>query len=258
MKNLPIRIISRIDIKGENVIKGIHLEGLRIIGNPNDIALDYYKSGIDEIIFMDVVASLYGRNNLFNVIKNATNNIFVPITVGGGIRNTKDINLALRNGADKVAINTAAIKNPKILYEASRVFGSQCIVLSIEAKRRESGKWEALIDNGREKTGIDVLSWVREAEKLGVGEILLTSVDQEGTQSDYDYELIEEVCHQVNVPVIACGGAGSIESITNLLDKNIRPSICIASLFHYKKYSPKSIKRLLNEKGFSVRLGEQI
>ena len=258
MKNLPLRIISRIDIKGENVIKGIHLEGLRIIGNPNEIALDYYKSGIDEIIFMDVVASLYERNNLFNVIKNATNNIFVPITVGGGIRSIKDINLALRNGADKVAINTAAIKNPKILYEASRVFGSQCIVLSIEAKRRESGKWEALIDNGREKTGIDVLSWVREAEKLGVGEILLTSVDQEGTQSDYDYELVEEVCHKVNVPVIACGGAGSIESITNLLNKNLRPSICISSLFHYKKYTPQSIKRLLNEKGFNVRLGEQI
>ena len=136
MKDLPVRIISRIDIKGENVIKGIHLEGLRVIGNPNSIALDYYNNGVDEIIFMDVVASLYGRNNLFNVIKQAAQNVFVPITVGGGIRSLKDINLALRNGADKVAINTAAIKNPCILKEASRMFGSQCIVLSIEAKKR--------------------------------------------------------------------------------------------------------------------------
>ena len=142
MQDIPLRIISRIDIKGENVIKGIHLEGLRVIGNPNSIALDYYNNLVDEIIFMDVVASLYGRNNLFNVINQAAQNIFVPITVGGGIRNVDDINLALRNGADKVAINTAAIKNPSILSEASRIFGSQCIVLSIEAKKeaKETGK----------------------------------------------------------------------------------------------------------------------
>ena len=252
MRDLPVRIISRIDIKGENVIKGIHLEGLRVIGNPNSIALDYYNNGVDEIIFMDVVASLYGRNNLFNVIKQAAQNVFVPITVGGGIRSLKDINLALRNGADKVAINTAAIKNPCILKEASRMFGSQCIVLSIEAKRRNNNYWEALTDNGREKTNIGVIDWIVEAEKLGVGEILLTSVDLEGTQSGYDIELTEKVCSKVNIPIIACGGAGSIESVESLL-KNIKPSICISSLFHYKKYTPNSLKKLLNKKGFYVR-----
>lgn len=252
MKDLPVRIISRIDIKGENVIKGIHLEGLRVIGNPNSIALNYYNNGVDEIIFMDVVASLYGRNNLFNVIKQAAQNVFVPITVGGGIRSLKDINLALRNGADKVAINTAAIKNPVILKEASRMFGSQCIVLSIEAKRRNNKYWEVLTNNGREKTNIDVIDWIVEAEKLGVGEILLTSVDQEGTQSGYDIELTEKVCGKVNIPIIACGGAGSVENIESLL-KNIKPSICISSLFHYKKYTPNSLKELLDEKGFYVR-----
>lgn len=255
MKDIPVRIISRIDIKGENVIKGIHLEGLRVIGDPNSIALDYYNNYVDEIIFIDVVASLYGRNNLFDVINKAAQNIFVPITVGGGIRNINDINLALRNGADKVAINTAAIKNPKILVEASRIFGSQCIVLSIEAKKRESGIWEALMDNGREKTEISVEDWVVEAEKLGVGEILLTSVDKEGTQSEYDLELIEKVCSKVNIPVIACGGAGSLDSITSLL-KNVNSSVCISSLFHYKKFTPYSLKVLLDKKGFNVRLND--
>ncbi|OUU29731.1 MAG: imidazole glycerol phosphate synthase subunit HisF [Candidatus Endolissoclinum sp. TMED37] len=253
MENLPIRVISRIDIKGENVIKGIHLEGLRVIGNPNTLALEYYKSGIDEIIFMDVVASLYERNNFFNVINKAAQNIYVPITVGGGIRSVEDINKALRNGADKVAINTAAIKNPKILSEASKIFGSQCIVLSVEAKKREDKVWEALIDNGREKTNIDVIDWVMEAEKLGIGEILLTSVDKEGTQSEYDEELVKEVCSKVNVPVIACGGAGSIGSIESLL-KNQKPGICIASLFQYKKFTPRSLKKILNENGFYIRL----
>ena len=253
MQDIPLRIISRIDIKGENVIKGIHLEGLRVIGNPNSIALDYYNNLVDEIIFMDVVASLYGRNNLFNVINQAAQNIFVPITVGGGIRNVDDINLALRNGADKVAINTAAIKNPSILSEASRIFGSQCIVLSIEAKKRSQGNWEALIDNGREKTNISVLDWVVEAEKLGIGEILLTSVDKEGTQSEYDVKLISQVCTKVKVPVIACGGAGSLSSIISLL-KDSKSSVCISSLFHYKKFTPHSLKTLLDKEGFNVRL----
>ena len=212
-----------------------------------------YKSGIDEIIFMDVVASLYERNNFFNVINKAAQNIYVPITVGGGIRSVEDINKALRNGADKVAINTAAIKNPKILSEASKIFGSQCIVLSVEAKKREDKVWEALIDNGREKTNIDVIDWVMEAEKLGIGEILLTSVDKEGTQSEYDEELVKEVCSKVNVPVIACGGAGSIGSIESLL-KNQKPGICIASLFQYKKFTPRSLKKILNENGFYIRL----
>ena len=254
MQDLPIRIISRLDIKGENVIKGIQLEGLRIIGNPNNLALNYYQEGIDEIIFMDVVASLYGRNNLFNVINSAAKNIFVPITVGGGIRNVDDINLALRNGADKIAINTAAIKKPSILLEASKIFGSQCIVLSIEAKKRESNKWEALVDNGREPTNISVLDWVKEAEKLGVGEILLTSVDKEGTQLGFDLDLIENVANTVNIPVIACGGAGSTEDIEDLQKIKSKVAVCISSLFHYNKISPSNLKKKLFKKGLNVRI----
>ena len=254
MQDLPIRIISRLDIKGENVIKGIQLEGLRVIGNPNNIALNYYKEGIDEIIFMDVVASLYGRNNLFNVINSAAKNIFVPITVGGGIRNIDDINLALRNGADKISINTAAIKNPSILLEASKVFGSQCIVLSVEAKKRESNSWEALVDNGRETTNLSVLDWIKEAEKLGVGEILLTSVDREGTQSGFDLDLIENVSSTVKVPLIACGGAGSTEDIEDLQKINSNTAVCISSLFHYNKMSPSNLKKNLLKKGLNVRV----
>ncbi len=254
MRKFPSRIISRIDIKGPNVIKGIHLEGLRVIGDPNSLALKYYKSGIDEIIFMDVVASLYGRNNIFSVINKAARNIFVPITVGGGIRTKNDINSALRNGADKVSINTAAIKNPAFLEESSKVFGSQCIVLSVEAKKRESGIWEALIDNGREKTNINVLDWVKEATKLGIGEILLTSVDTEGTKTGYDIELIDSVCQLVNVPVIACGGAGSIKDIEELIKKDQEVAICISSLFHYNKYSPTELKKKLHDRGYNIRI----
>ncbi len=254
MYNLPIRLISRIDIKGKNVIKGIHLEGLRIIGDPNKIALNYYNSGIDEIIFMDVVASLYGRNNIFDVIKKASKDIFVPITIGGGIRNLDDIIQALRSGADKVAINSNAIKDPGILKKASRVLGSQCIVLSVEAKKRENNSWEALIENGREKTGIDVIDWVKEAEKLGVGEILVTSVDNEGTKKGYDVNLINNVSKAVKVPVIACGGLGDIEDIESILEFNKNISICGASVFHYQKFKPYELKNILSEKGYNLRL----
>ena len=173
--------------------------------------------------------------------------------MGGGIRTKNDINSALRNGADKVSINTAAIKNPAFLEESSKVFGSQCIVLSVEAKKRESGIWEALIDNGREKTNINVLDWVKEATKLGIGEILLTSVDTEGTKTGYDIELIDSVCQLVNVPVIACGGAGSIKDIEELIEKDQEVAICISSLFHYNKYSPIELKKL-QDRGHNIRI----
>ena len=174
-----IRLIARLDIKGPNLIKGINLEGLRVIGSPNDFAIKYYKQGIDELIFMDCVATLYGRNHLAELIVKASKETFVPITVGGGIRSTDDVFEILRSGADKVAINTAAILNPNLILEVARCFGSQCMVLSIEAKKIGTNKWEAYTDNGREKTGLDVVSWAKQAVKLGVGEILLTSVDNE-------------------------------------------------------------------------------
>ena len=181
-----IRLIARLDIKGPNLIKGIHLEGLRVIGDPQEFAVRYYRQGADELLYMDVVASLYGRNNLSDIVQRAVRNVFVPITVGGGIRNLDDVRHILRCGADKVAINTAAVARPELVREVSRRFGAQCTVLSIEAKQQGPGKWEAYTDNGRERTGLDVVEWARRGAELGAGEILLTSVDREGTRKGFD------------------------------------------------------------------------
>ena len=181
------RLISRLDVKGPNLIKGVHLEGLRVIGDPNEYALRYYNQGVDEIIYMDTVASLYGRNNLHEIVQKTANNVYVPITVGGGIRSIDDVKLLLRCGAEKVAVNTAAVKRPELITEISRKFGSQCMVLSIEAKKKKDGKWEVYTENGRQSTGVDVIEWALEAEKREAGEVLLTSVDNEGTKKGFDY-----------------------------------------------------------------------
>ncbi len=237
-----MRVIARLDIKNEYVIKGIHLEGLRKVGEPHERAVHYYKQGVDEIIFMDAVASLYGRNNLFHIIKRVTNDIFVPITLGGGLRNLKDIQQALYSGADKVSINTEAIKRPEFISEASGRFGSQCIVGSIEAKKNDNN-WEAYVDNGRERTGVDVLMWARKLQELGAGEILLTSIDCEGTQKGFDIDLIKQVSDVVSIPVIACGGMGDIKHITSLVNQ-VKPSaIAVASAIHYEKISINTIKK---------------
>jgi len=177
-----LRIIPRLDIKGPNLIKGIRLEGLRVVGDPHAFALRYYAQGADEMVFMDIVASLYQRNSLSDIIRRAANQIYIPITVGGGIRSLDDVDNMLRSGADKVAINTAAIARPALITEVARRFGSQCMVLSVEAKRTGPGRWEAYTDNGREHTGLDVIDWIAQAVGLGAGEILLTAVDQEGTR----------------------------------------------------------------------------
>jgi len=247
------RIIARIDVKNEFVIKGIHLEGLRKLGNPNAFASEYYRQGIDEIIFMDAVASLYDRNSLFPIIEKACQDVFVPITLGGGIRTLNDFQASLRVGADKVALNTKAIKTPAIISEASEVFGSQCVVVSIEAKRKPAG-YEAYIDNGREETGKDVLQWAKEAQELGAGELLVTSVDQEGTQKGFDTELLKQVLEVVDIPVIASGGAGSVQHLVDLFEACPTLSgVAVASLFHYKKVSIVDLKQSLKERGLSIR-----
>jgi cyclase len=249
----PARIIPRLDIKGPNVIKGVHLEGLKVVGSPGDMARRYYEDGADEIVYMDVVASLYGRNNILSVVEEAARDVFVPLTVGGGIRSIDDIIAALRSGADKVAINTAAIARPDFLDEAARAFGSQCVVLSIEAKERGRGQWEALTDNGRERTGVDVLTWVAEAEQRGVGEILVTSVDMEGTQSGFDLPLIEEIRRRVAVPIIACGGGGNAEQVVAVLARTGCDAVCCASIFHYDLCPLPELKDALNDAGQVVR-----
>ena len=249
----PVRIISRLDIKGKNVIKGVHLEGLRIVGDPADLAAQYYAGGADEMIYMDAVATLYGRNSIFETVQAAAGQIFIPMTVGGGIRSLDDIVIALRCGADKVAINTQAIISPNFIREASQTFGTQCITLSVEAKRREAGRWEALTDNGRERTGIDVVDWVQRAEALGAGEILLTSVDMEGTQRGFDTELVRRVREVTSIPVIASGGAGGVEDCLTLVQESDCDAVALSSCLHYGASTIAEIKRHFTKAGFSVR-----
>jgi len=228
-----IRIIPRLDIKGPNLVKGIHLEGLRVLGKPEDFARYYYENGADELIYMDVVASLYNRNSLHEIIHKTAREIFIPLTVGGGLRTIEDIRSVLRAGADKVSLNTAAIKNPDFIHEASRIFGSSTIIVTIEAIKQSNGEYFAYIDNGREYTGIEVLSWAKKVEGLGAGEILLTSVDRDGTGAGYDIELVKTVSEAVSIPVIASGGPGKLEDIKRIITEGHADAVTIASMVHY-------------------------
>ena len=248
-----IRLVGRLDIKGPNLIKGVHLEGLRVIGSPKEFALKYYLDGIDELIYMDTVATLYGRNNLLEFVKEVGKNVFIPMTVGGGIRSVNDAYKFLNAGADKVALNTAAVEKPEIIKEISRRFGSQCVVLSIEAKKITSNKWEVYTNNGREKTGIDVIDWVKEANSMGIGEVLLTSIDQDGTQKGFDIELIKSVKKVVNVPLVASGGMGSLSDIIKLIEYTNNYNFAIGSALHYKKIKLDEIKKFLIKNSYKVR-----
>lgn len=228
-----VRIIPRLDVKGPNLVKGIHLEGLRVLGKPADFAKYYYEAGADEIMFMDVVASLYGRNSLHDIISETAKSIFIPITVGGGIRTISDISNMLRKGADKVAINTAAVNNPSFIKKAAEEFGSSTIVIAIEAIKDTDGQYYAFTDNGREHTGIEVIEWAKRVEELGCGELVITSVDNEGTGKGFDFELINAVASAVSIPVIAHGGAGKKDDILGLLDSSVVDAVAIASVLHY-------------------------
>lgn len=255
---MTIRIIPRLDIKGPNLVKGIHLEGLRVLGKPETFAKYYYENGADELFYMDIVASLYQRNNLLDIIKQTAKEIFIPLTVGGGLRSVEDISAVLRAGADKVAINTAAIKNPELIKEASRRFGSSTIVVSIEAKKQSDGSYEAYIDCGREKTGIDVFWWAEKAAEFGAGEIILTSIDQEGTGKGYDVDLIRRVANSVPIPVIAGGGAGCPEHVLDVIRDGNADAVSIGSLFHYHYLgisNDEQSKEKLQDKGKNLLSG---
>ncbi len=227
------RIIARLDIKGPNLVKGVHLEGLRVLGLPERFAKYYYENGVDELIYMDIVASLYNRNSLHEIISKTAKDIFIPLTVGGGLRSVDDMRKVLRAGADKIALNTAAIKDPEIIRAAVKCFGSSTVVISIEAKRVGNDSYEAYVDNGRERTGVDVFDWAQKVFELGAGEILLTSIDQEGTGQGFDIHLVQKVSQLVPIPVIAGGGAGSKEHVQEVLSFGHADAVCIASLFHY-------------------------
>lgn len=238
-----LRLIARLDIKAPNLIKGIHLEGLRVIGDPNEYARSYYEAGADELIYMDIVASLYERNSLADIVERTSKDVFIPITVGGGVRSVEDARRLLRAGADKVAINTAAVKRPELISEMAHTFGSQCMVLSIEAKRNNvGGGWEAYTDNGREHTGLDVVEWARRGAELGAGEILVTSVDQEGTRKGFDVELIKAVTSAVNVPVIASGGMGSTDHLRAVATEGGADAVAMADILHYKRMSLHEVR----------------
>lgn len=228
-----IRIIPRLDIKGPNLVKGIHLEGLRVLGKPADFAQHYFENGADELLFMDVVASLYGRNSLHDIISETAKNIFIPLTVGGGLRTLDDIKSVLRAGADKVCLNTAAIKNPKIIEQAVKKFGSSTIVISIEAIKQENREHFCFTDNGREHTGIEVVSWVKKVQELGAGEIIITSVDREGTGKGFDKELISKVSKVAEVPLVIHGGAGSKNHIIEILKECDVDAVSSSAIFHY-------------------------
>ncbi len=240
-----LRIIPRLDIKNDTVVKGIHLEGLRVVGVPAEAVARYYMEGADEVLYMDAVASLYERNSLKEIIQTAAEKIFVPLTVGGGIRTVEDIKEILRAGADKVAINTAAVKKPDFIKEASQMFGSQCIVGSIEAKKVSGGRWEIYIDTARESTGLDAIDWAQRLVDLGVGELLVTSIDYEGTKKGFEIDLIRRIAEVVSVPVIACGGCGHPKHIEALLESTDVSAVACASIFHYGLYSINEVKEYL-------------
>jgi len=235
-------LIARLDIKGPNLIKGIHLEGLRVVGDPQEYARRYYEAGADELVYMDIVASLYGRNNLTEIVKRAAQDIFIPMTVGGGVRSVDDAKQLLRAGADKIAVNTAAIARPELITEISRRFGSQCMVLSIEAKQVGENKWEAYTDNGRERTGVDVVEWAIKGCGLGAGEILLTSVDREGTRKGFDVALVRAVATAVPIPVIASGGMGTTEHLVEVIKIGEADAVAMADVLHYNRISMSQIR----------------
>jgi imidazole glycerol-phosphate synthase subunit HisF len=227
------RIIARLDIKGPNLVKGIHLEGLRVLGSPYEFAKKYVEDGADELFYQDVVASLYGRNSILDFIKETAKIISIPLTVGGGIRKINDINDVLKAGADKVAINTAAIKNPSIIKEASRIFGSSTIVASIETIKNKEGEYLAYTDNGREHTGINIVEWSKQLEELGVGEIVITSIDQEGTGNGFDVTLLKKIRSIVSIPVIAHGGFGNYNHIIKAITEGGANGVALSSMIHY-------------------------
>tara|TARA_B110000438_G_scaffold65399_1_gene65975 strand:+ start:2268 stop:2993 length:726 start_codon:yes stop_codon:yes gene_type:complete len=241
-----MRIIGRLDIKNNFVIKGINLEGLRKIGDPKNIAEKYYKERIDELLIMDSVASLYGRNNLFDFIKNITKEIFVPITLGGGIRSMSDIEKALNSGADKVSINSQALLEPNFLREATQNFGESTIVVSIEAKKIAPDIWEPYKFCGRERTNINLNDWIKTVQDFGCGEILLTSIDKEGTEAGFDLSLLNSIYNEITKPLIISGGCGKLEDIQYVLENYKDTSVALASVLHYEILNLKKIKSLIN------------
>ncbi|MEQ9363543.1 MAG: imidazole glycerol phosphate synthase cyclase subunit [Leptospirales bacterium] len=243
------RLIARLDIKGPSVVKGIHFEGLRIMGDPDELATKYYEQGADELLYIDTVASLYGRNNLLEVVRQAAKHLFIPMTVGGGVRSPDDVKLLLRNGADKVAINTAAVAEPHLISEIAEIYGSQVIVVSLQTKLLEDGRRVVYTENGREPTNVEALDWALRAEELGAGEILITSIDQDGTGRGFETEFAAQVAAAVKIPVIVSGGANKPEDVSEVIRKAGVDAVAVASMLHYDRATIGGIKEHLEARG---------
>ncbi|GBG55513.1 imidazole glycerol phosphate synthase subunit HisF [Sporomusaceae bacterium FL31] len=248
------RIIPCLDVKEGRVVKGTNFVGLRDAGDPVELANIYDKEIADELVFLDITASCEERNTMVKVVEQTAAQVFIPFTVGGGIRTSDDIRRMLKAGADKVSLNTAAIKNPAIIAEGAQRFGSQCIVLAVDARQTGEDKWEVYINGGRTPTGLDVLEWVQQATQLGAGEILLTSMDKDGTKDGYDIPLTRMVSEAVNVPVIASGGAGELEHFYEVLTDGKADAVLAASVFHYGQFTVRQVKEYLKSRGVEVRL----
>jgi cyclase len=248
-----VRLIPRLDVKGPNLIKGVHLEGLRVLGDPQEVAQRYYEDGADELLYVDIVASLYGRSKLVDIIQSAASRVFVPLTVAGGIRSTDDVGELLRSGADKVAINTAAVERPELIREVARRFGSQCMVLSIEAKLVGENRWEVCTKSGREKSGLDAVSWAEQGVTLGAGEILVTSIDREGTRRGFDVALTRAIADRVPIPVIASGGYGAASHLVDVVRDGHASAVAVADALHYKRTSLRELRSNAHDAGIEVR-----
>ncbi len=250
---LAKRIIPCLDVDKGRVVKGVKFLNLRDAGDPVEVALEYEKQLADELVFLDITASAEGRNIMIDVVKRVAENVFMPFTVGGGVRTIEDIRRLLEAGADKVSINTSAVKNPELIREGAKMFGSQCIVVAIDAKRK-GNSWEVYINGGRTPTGIDAIEWAKRVEELGAGEILLTSMDRDGTKEGYDIDLTRRVAESVNIPVIASGGAGKKEHFLEVFKEGKADAGLAASLFHFRELSIMELKTYLQSEGVPVRL----
>ncbi len=248
------RIIPCLDVKGGRVVKGTNFVGLRDAGDPVELAATYDLEGADELVFLDITASVEERKAMLDVINRTAGEVFMPLTVGGGISTVDDIRNALRAGADKTSVNSAAVKNPQLIAEGAKLFGSQCIVLAIDARRCGENKWEVYVHGGRTPTGIDAVEWAKQGVALGAGEILLTSMDADGTKNGYDIPLTKAVSEAVNVPVIASGGAGKLEDFYEVLAEGGADAVLAASVFHYKTFTIQQVKEYLRDRGIEVRI----
>ncbi len=247
-----IRIIPKLEVKGPHLIKGIHLEGLRIVGNPHESAINYYADGADEIIYIDLVASLYRRKYLLDLISKTADQVFIPLTVGGGVKTLADFEMLFRVGADKIAINTGVVANPQLISQVANKFGSQCVVVSIEAQRK-GNSWEPFTDCGRTPTGMDAITWAKDVARLGAGEILVTSISQDGTGKGFDTELIQSISSQVGIPVIGSGGGDTLEHFIQAIYQGRADGLAVASALHFKKLTVSQIKKHLLKQKVSVR-----